>query len=57
MKAMPKLLLLLKKAKRAIRIALRPIDEIVEGDLVKLNPILFDFDKHNIKPQAAFELG
>ncbi|WP_310992999.1 OmpA family protein [Aequorivita marina] len=39
-----------------VRIALRPIDEIVEDDMVKLNPILFDFDKHNIKPQAAFEL-
>ncbi len=45
-----------KKGEKSIRIALRPIDEIVEGDMVKLNPILFDFDKHNIKPQAAFEL-
>ena len=45
-----------KEGEKSIRIALRPIDEIVEGDLVKLNPILFDFDKHNIKPQAAFEL-
>ncbi len=35
---------------------LRPIDEIVEGDRVVLNPILFDFDRHNIKPQAALEL-
>lgn len=39
-----------------VRIALRPIGDIVDGDTVKLNPILFDFDKHNIKPQAAFEL-
>ncbi|WP_026450938.1 OmpA family protein [Aequorivita capsosiphonis] len=39
-----------------VRIALRPIGEIVDGNTVKLNPILFDFDKHNIKPQAAFEL-
>lgn len=39
-----------------VRIALRPIGDIVEGATVKLNPILFDFDKHNIKPQAAFEL-
>ena len=45
-----------KEGEKSIRIALRPIDAIVEGDLVKLNPILFDFDKHNIKPQAAFEL-
>lgn len=45
-----------KEGEKSIRIALRPIDEIVEGNLVKLNPILFDFDKHNIKPQAAFEL-
>lgn len=39
-----------------VRIALRPIEDIVTGDTVKLNTILFDFDKHNIKPQAAFEL-
>jgi len=45
-----------KEGEKSIRIALRPIDEIVEGDMVKLNPILFDFNKHNIKPQAAFEL-
>ena len=25
-------------------------------DKVELDPILFDYDKHNIKPQAAFEL-
>ena len=45
-----------KEGEKSIRIALRPIDEIIEGEMVKLNPILFDFDKHNIKPQAAFEL-
>ncbi|MDN3722913.1 OmpA family protein [Aequorivita sp. SDUM287046] len=45
-----------KEGQKSIRIALRPIDAIVDGNLVKLNPILFDFDKHNIKPQAAFEL-
>lgn len=45
-----------KEGEKNIRIALRPIDEIVEGEMVKLNPILFDFDKYNIKPQAAFEL-
>lgn len=45
-----------KEGEKSIRIALRPIDDIVEDEMVKLNPILFDFDKHNIKPQAAFEL-
>lgn len=45
-----------KDSEKNITIALRPIDEIVDNGLVKLNPILFDFDKHNIKPQAAFEL-
>ena len=37
-------------------IALRPIEAIIVDDKVELNPILFDYDKHNIKPQAAFEL-
>jgi outer membrane protein OmpA-like peptidoglycan-associated protein len=37
-------------------IPLRPIEEIIVDDKVELNPILFDYDKHNIKPQAAFEL-
>jgi len=37
-------------------IALRPIDEIIKEDRVVLNPILFDYDKSNIKSQAAFEL-
>jgi outer membrane protein OmpA-like peptidoglycan-associated protein len=45
-----------RSGEKSVRIALRPIDAIVEGEMVKLNPILFDFDKHNIKPQAAFEL-
>lgn len=44
------------EGEKSIRIALKPIEEIVEGNMVVLNPILFDFDKHNIKPQAAFEL-
>lgn len=35
---------------------LRPIEEIIQEEKVVLNPILFDFDKHNIKAQAAFEL-
>ncbi len=37
-------------------IALKPIEEIIVEDQIVLNPILFDFDKSNIKPQAAFEL-
>lgn len=37
-------------------IELRPIEAIIVDDKVVLNPILFDYDKHNIKPQAAFEL-
>lgn len=37
-------------------ITLRPIEAILQDDRVVLNPIYFDLDKHNIKPQAAFEL-
>ncbi|MEZ4858980.1 MAG: OmpA family protein [Flavobacteriaceae bacterium] len=37
-------------------IALRPIEAIIVDDKVELNPILFDYNKWNIKPQAAFEL-
>jgi len=40
----------------ATEVLLRPIDEIIVDDQVVLNPILFDFDRHNIKPQAATEL-
>lgn len=39
-----------------ITIELRPIESIIVDDKVILNPILFDLDKSNIKPQAAFEL-
>ncbi|PKA82786.1 outer membrane protein OmpA-like peptidoglycan-associated protein [Ulvibacter sp. MAR_2010_11] len=35
---------------------LRPIEAIIVDDKIQLNPILFDLDKHNIKPKAAFEL-
>ncbi len=45
-----------KEGEKKIRIALRPVEELIVEDKVVLNPILFDFDKHNIKPQAAFEL-
>lgn len=37
-------------------IELRPIEAIIVDDKIQLNPILFDYNKHNIKPQAAFEL-
>lgn len=37
-------------------LTLRPIEEIIADDKVVLNPIMFDYDKHNIKSQAAFEL-
>ncbi|WP_114491819.1 OmpA family protein [Candidatus Ulvibacter alkanivorans] len=39
-----------------ITVKLRPIEAIIEADRVVLDPIYFDLDKHNIKPQAAFEL-
>ena len=42
--------------KLARTIQLRPIEAIIVDDKVELNPILFDYNKHNIKPQAAFEL-
>lgn len=45
-----------KKGENKVTIALRPVEELIVEDQVKLNPILFDYDKHNIKPQAAFEL-
>jgi len=45
-----------KSEEKEITIALRPIDLIAEEGKVKLNAIHFDFDKHNIRPQAAFEL-
>jgi outer membrane protein OmpA-like peptidoglycan-associated protein len=35
---------------------LRPLEAIVQGDKVVLNPIYFDFDRSNVKPKAAFEL-
>lgn len=37
-------------------VRMRPIEEIIVGDRVVLNPIYFDYDQNNIKPQAAFEL-
>ncbi len=45
-----------KEGDKELIISLRPIDQIAQDGAVKLNPILFDFDRHNIKPQAAFEL-
>lgn len=40
----------------SVDIALNPIEKIIQGDEVVLNPIYFDFDKSNITAQAAFEL-
>ena len=37
-------------------IKLQPIEAIIADNMVELDPILFDFDKHNIKPKAALEL-
>lgn len=39
-----------------VEISLRPIEAIIVEDRVVLNPILFDYDKFNIKPQGALEL-
>ena len=45
-----------KEEKLEATIQLKPIEAIIVDKMVKLDPILFDFDKHNIKSQAAFEL-
>lgn len=45
-----------KKGDKKITIALRPIEELIVDEKVVLNPILYDYDKSNVKPQAAFEL-
>jgi len=45
-----------RKGEKNVTIRLNPIDVIVKEDRIVLNPILFDFDKSNIKPQAATEL-
>ena len=37
-------------------IELNPIEEIITEEEIVLNPIMFDFDKSNIRKQAAFEL-
>ncbi len=44
------------ESKVSTTLELRPIEDIIVDDKIVLNPILFDYDKHNIKPQAAFEL-
>ena len=38
------------------QIKLSPIEAIIADNKVVLEPILFDYDKHNIKPKAALEL-
>ena len=37
-------------------LTLLPIEKIIKDNKVVLNPIMFDYDKQNIKSQAAFEL-
>ena len=37
-------------------IPLQPIETIIKDTEISLNPILFEFDKHNITPDGAFEL-
>lgn len=39
-----------------VTISLDPIDKIIAGDQIVLNPIYFDFDKSNITSKSAFEL-
>ncbi len=39
-----------------VNIGVDPIEAILVADRVELEPIFFDLDKSNIKPQAAFEL-
>lgn len=45
-----------KSGEKNIRIALRPIEQIVQDGRIVVESIYFDYDKHNILPQAAFEL-
>lgn len=45
-----------KSALSSITIGLDPIEQIVQEDRIDLETIYFDFDRSNIKPQAAFEL-
>jgi len=39
-----------------VEIPLNPIEKIILAEKIKLNPIYFDFDKWNIRRDAAFEL-
>ena len=39
-----------------VKIALQPIEKIITSHEIVLNPIYFDFDKWNIRRDAAFEL-
>ena len=40
----------------SVQISLDPLEKLIVEDRIELNPIYFDFDKSNIKTQAAFEL-
>jgi len=39
-----------------VEIPMKPIEEIILANKIKLNPIYFDFNKWNIRRDAAFEL-
>lgn len=47
----------LKKTDSIINIPLDPIDKLIVGNKINLNPIYFPFDKWNITSKAAFELN
>lgn len=44
------------ETQKIVTVGLAPIEEIIEEEVINLNPIYFDFDKHNIRQDAAFEL-
>lgn len=45
-----------EEEEQAITLMLAPIEEIIVEEKIELLPIYFEFDKHNITSQAAFEL-
>ena len=45
-----------KESEMSTIIYLAPIEAIIADDKIVLNPIHFDYDKHNIKSKGAFEL-
>ena len=45
-----------RESEESTQIYLLPIEEIIADNKIVLAPILFEYDKHNIKSKAAFEL-